>query len=100
MIATAAAAIGLANSSPQAATPGEIDVAFATLAQERPDALFAADAFFGDPRRAIHHAHGARQNSGGLFPARLCGRRRAVELRADDGSEWPPGTRGVAKRKV
>jgi putative ABC transport system substrate-binding protein len=43
----AAAAIGLQIRVLNAMTPGEIDGAFASFAQERPDALFvAADAFF------------------------------------------------------
>ena len=43
----AAPAIGLQTQILNASTIGEIDAAFATLARERPDALFvAADAFF------------------------------------------------------
>jgi putative ABC transport system substrate-binding protein len=47
----AAPAIGLQIQILNASTIGEIDAAFATLARERPDALFvAADAFFLDRR--------------------------------------------------
>ena len=43
----AATAIGMQIPVLKATTPGEIDAAFASFAQERPDALFvAADAFF------------------------------------------------------
>ena len=47
----AAPTIGLQIQILNATTIGEIDAAFATLARERPDALFvAADAFFGSRR--------------------------------------------------
>jgi putative ABC transport system substrate-binding protein len=47
----AASRIGLQIQILNASTIGEIDAAFATLARERPDALFvAADAFFGTRR--------------------------------------------------
>jgi putative ABC transport system substrate-binding protein len=47
----AAPAIGLQIQRLDAATIGEIDAAFATVARERPDALFVApDAFFGSRR--------------------------------------------------
>jgi putative ABC transport system substrate-binding protein len=47
----AAPAIGLQTQILNASTIGEIDAAFATLARERPDALFVAgDAFFLDRR--------------------------------------------------
>jgi putative ABC transport system substrate-binding protein len=47
----AAPTIGLQIQILNASTIGEIDAAFATLARERPDALFvAADAFFGTRR--------------------------------------------------
>ena len=63
----AAPTIGLQIQILNATTIGEIDAAFATLARERPDALFvAADAFFDQPPRAICHLDGARQDSGGL----------------------------------
>ena len=61
----AAPAIGLQIQIHNAATIGEIDAAFATLARERPDALFlAGDGFFRRPPRAICHLDGARQDSG------------------------------------
>ena len=64
----AAPTIGLQIQILNARTIGEIDAAFATLARERPDALFvAADAFFTSRARAICHLDGARQDSGGLF---------------------------------
>ena len=48
----AAAAMGLQLGFLNATTIGEIDTAFASLAQERPDALFvAADAFFSTRAR-------------------------------------------------
>jgi putative ABC transport system substrate-binding protein len=47
----AAPSIGLQINVPNAATIGEIDAAFATLASDRPDALFVApDAFFASHR--------------------------------------------------
>ena len=47
----AARAIGLQIQIFNATTAGEIDAAFASLARERPDALFVApDAFFGSRR--------------------------------------------------
>ena len=50
----AARAIGLQIQVLNASTSGEIDAAFATLARERPDALFvAADAFFASRRVQI-----------------------------------------------
>ena len=50
----AARAIGLQIHVLNASTSGEIDAAFATLARERPDALFvAADAFFSSRRVQI-----------------------------------------------
>ena len=64
----AAPTIGLQIQILNASTIGEIDAAFATLARERPDALFVApDAFFAQPPRAICHLDGARQDSGDLF---------------------------------
>ena len=64
----AAPTIGLQIQILNATTIGEIDAAFATLARERPDALFVApDAFFTSRARAICHLDGARQDSGGLF---------------------------------
>ena len=64
----AARAIGLQIHVLNASTSREIDAAFATLARERPDALFVApDAFLHQPPRAICHLGGARQDSGGLF---------------------------------
>ena len=64
----AAPTIGLQIQILNASTIREIDAAFATLARERPDALFVAgDAFFTQPPRAICHLDGARQDSGGLF---------------------------------
>ena len=64
----AAPAIGLQIQILNASTIGEIDAAFATLARERPDALFvAADAFFIKPPRAASYLDGARQNSGSLW---------------------------------
>ena len=63
----AAPAIGLQIQIFNATTIGEIDAAFATLARERPDALFVApDAFFTQPPRATCHLDGARQDSGDL----------------------------------
>ncbi len=57
----AAPAIGLQIQILNATTIGEIDAAFATLARERPDALFvAADAFFTSRAGAICHLDGAR----------------------------------------
>jgi hypothetical protein len=46
----AAVALGLQIQSLNATTIGEIDAVFATFARERPDALFAGDAFFLDHR--------------------------------------------------
>ena len=64
----AAPTIGLQIQILNATTIGEIDAAFATLARERPDALFVApDAFFTSRARAICHLDGARQDSGDLF---------------------------------
>ena len=64
----AAPTIGLQIQILNASTIGEIDAAFATLARERPDALFVAgDAFFVSRARAICHLDGARQDSGDLF---------------------------------
>ena len=63
----AARTIGLQIQVLNASTIREIDAAFATLARERPDALFvAADAILRQPPRAICHLGGARQDSGGL----------------------------------
>ena len=65
----AAPAIGLQTQVLNATTIGEIDAAFATLARERPDALFVAgDAFFVS-RRTICYPNSARQDSGDLFAA-------------------------------
>ena len=56
----AAPTIGLQTQILNASTIGEIDAAFATLARERPDALFVAgDAFFLSRRSAICHLDGA-----------------------------------------
>ena len=64
----AAPTIGLQIQILNATTIGEIDAAFATLARERPDALFVApDAFFVSRARAICHLDGARQDSGDLL---------------------------------
>jgi len=63
----AAPAIGLQIQILNASTIGEIDAAFATLARERPDALFVApDGFFLIPQspRANCPPGGARQDSG------------------------------------
>jgi putative ABC transport system substrate-binding protein len=59
----AARILGLQIVVLNASSSGEIDAAFATLARERPEALFVApDAFFTNRRR-----HGrARQDSSGL----------------------------------
>ena len=55
---------GCKSRSSTPATIGEIDAVFASLARERPDALFVApDVFFRQPRRAICHLDGARQDS-------------------------------------
>ena len=63
----AARTLGLQIQILNASTIGEIDAAFATLARERPDALFvAADAFFAGRRVQFAHLGGARQDSGGL----------------------------------
>jgi putative ABC transport system substrate-binding protein len=60
----AAPTIGLQIQILNASTIGEIDAAFATLARERPDALFVAgDAFFLERRGAICHPGSARQDS-------------------------------------
>ena len=64
----AAATLGLQIQILNASTIGEIDAAFATLARERPDALFVARRrILRQPPRAICHLDGARQDSGGLF---------------------------------
>ena len=63
----AARAIGLQIHVLNASTSREIDAAFATLARERPDALFvAARRILHQPPRANCHLGGARQDSGGL----------------------------------
>ena len=64
----AAPSIGLQIQILNASTIGEIDAAFATLARERPDALFVAgDGFFSSPPRATCHFDGGQQNSGGIL---------------------------------
>jgi putative ABC transport system substrate-binding protein len=75
----AASTIGLQIQVLNASTSGEIDTAFATLARERPDALFVAgDAFFGSrrpqfailaARERLPAAYGNRDNvaAGGLM---------------------------------
>ena len=51
----------------KASTIGEIDAAFATLARERPDALFVAGCILSRSPRAVCHFDRARQDSGDLF---------------------------------
>ncbi len=64
----AASTIGLQIQILNATTIGEIDAAFATLASERPDALFiGGDAFFFSRRGATCHVGGTRQNTGGFW---------------------------------
>ena len=78
----AAATLGLQLQILNASSIGEIDAAFATLARERPDALFVGgDAFFHWPHRTTCHPDGALRDSDDLFPAWLCGSRWADELR-------------------
>jgi hypothetical protein len=58
----AARTIGLQNHVLNASTSNEIDAAFATLARERPDALFvASDAFFNSRRVSNCHLGGRRR---------------------------------------
>ena len=62
----AASVNGLQIQVINASTSREIDAAFATLARERPDALFVSgDAFFNTQARAICHLGDAQQ---GEFP--------------------------------
>jgi putative tryptophan/tyrosine transport system substrate-binding protein len=63
----AARAIGLQIQILKATTIGEIDAAFATLARERPDALFVASDVLRWPQCAIYHLGGARQDSSDSF---------------------------------
>ncbi len=64
----AAPALGLQIQTLNATTIGEIDAAFATLAGERPDAIFvAADGFFASRRVQFAHLDGPRRDSGGLW---------------------------------
>ena len=64
----AARTIGLQIQVLNASTIGEIDAAFATLARERPDALFVApDAFFGSRRVQFATLAAREQDSGGLL---------------------------------
>ena len=63
----AAPTIGLQIQILNATTIGEIDAAFATLARERPDALFVApDAFFTSRRVQFATLTAREQDSGGL----------------------------------
>ena len=77
----AAPAIGLQIQILNASTIGEIDAAFATLARERPDALFVGpDGFFIS--RGVQFATLRRAtDSGCLCEPRVCRSRRADELR-------------------
>jgi putative ABC transport system substrate-binding protein len=64
----AAHALGLQIHLLNATTIGEIDEAFATLARERPDALFVAgDGFFVSRRVQNCHLDGEGTDSGGLW---------------------------------
>ena len=50
-VETAARAMGLRTQVLNASSSGEIDAAFATLARERPDALFVGTGFLFNSRR-------------------------------------------------
>jgi len=66
----AAGAIGLQIQVLNANTPGEIDAAFATLARERPDALFVASSPFFTTRRVQLVQLAARHAIPAAYPGR------------------------------
>jgi len=77
----AAPIIGLQLQVLKATSIAEIDAAFATLARERPDALFVGpDGFLRHPPCAICDPGRTRKDTGGLHAAGLCRSRRADEL--------------------
>ena len=81
-IEAAAGAIGLQIQVLKASTIGEIDTAFATLAQDRADALFVTPESFFNSRRVQLAILAARQNvSRSLRAARFRRGRGADELR-------------------
>ena len=64
-----------------ATTIGEIDAAFATLARERPDALFVAGNSFFSSRPGNLPLWRRATDTGGLFANRFCPSGLADELR-------------------
>jgi len=85
---TAAPAMGLKLEILKASTGGEINAAFAALAQERPDALFVPNGALFDARR-VQLVHLASRHA---IPASYSGREFVESRRAD---ELRPQTCGI-----
>ena len=78
----AARALGLQIQVLRASTSREINAAFATFVNERPDAVFVAgDPFFNEPAYPTGQCGLAPQSPRNIFDARLCRSRRTDELR-------------------